>query len=34
MIEDLKLEEKDDENRKKEYNKDIDKLAIKKDELK
>ena len=34
MIEDIKLEEKDDENRMKEYNKDIDKLAIKKDELK
>ena len=34
MIEDFKKEEKDDENRLKEYNKDIDKLAIKKDELK
>ena len=34
MIEDFKKEEIDDENRLKEYNKDIDKLAIKKDELK
>ena len=34
MIEDFKNEEKEDENRLKEYNKDIDKLAIKKDELK
>jgi hypothetical protein len=34
MIEDFKKEEKDDEHRLKDYNKDIDKLAIKKDELK
>ena len=34
MIEDFKKEERDDENRLRDYNKDIDKLAIKKDELK
>ncbi len=34
MIDDFKKEEIDDDNRLKDYNKDIDKLAIKKDELK
>ena len=34
MIDDFKKEEIDDDNRLKDYNKDIDKLAIKKDEFK